>query len=166
MFFYDIVGSGGRRLGQVTVLAGCVERGIDDESPASHIDHRGGPAQHGEGEVTPCRIHGSHVRPNRSWCTHYSGRNQLRRAVRPRLGWCAVTVQPAQRWRQILRDALLDAAEVARRDLSDDQIRGLLRTDVDERLAAADEVGAGGRTNAPPPLPAEAVLLNDLLGDV
>jgi uncharacterized protein YqeY len=60
----------------------------------------------------------------------------------------------------------LEAADVARRDLSDDQIRGLLRTEVDERLAAADEVGAGGRTERAATLRAEAAVLSDLLGDV
>ena len=36
----------------------------------------------------------------------------------------------------------LGAAEVARRELSDEQIRALLRAEVDERLTAADEFTA------------------------
>ena len=184
MFFYDIVGSGGRRLGQVPVRAGCVERGIDDESPASDIDHCGGPTQHTEGEVMPRRIHCSHARTNRSWRTDYSDRNRLPRAVHLRLRWRAVTTQPAQRWRQILRDALLGAARqrgTARplMPIERDPRRGGCRErdDVrrDPRVGTSGgrrtvDRGAGLHRSRPhrraATLRAEAAVLSDLLGDV
>ena len=40
----------------------------------------------------------------------------------------------------------LGAAEVARRELSDAQIRELVRAEIDERLAAARDFTAGGHT--------------------
>jgi uncharacterized protein YqeY len=60
----------------------------------------------------------------------------------------------------------LGAAEVARRQLSDAQIRVLLRAEVEERLTAAHQVAAGGHDDRAAALRAEAVVLTDLLGDV
>ena len=60
----------------------------------------------------------------------------------------------------------LGAAEVARREVSDAQIRELVRAEVDERLAAAEQVAGGGHTERAATLRAEAAVLTDLLGDV
>jgi len=60
----------------------------------------------------------------------------------------------------------LGAAEVARRELSDAQIRALVRTEVDERLTAAEDVAAGGHNERATTLRAEAAVLTGLLGDV
>jgi hypothetical protein len=60
----------------------------------------------------------------------------------------------------------LAAAEVARRVLSDTEIRDLLRREVDERLAAAHQVTGSGHTERADLLRAEAAILTDLLGDV
>lgn len=60
----------------------------------------------------------------------------------------------------------LGAAEVARRELSDAQIRDLLRAEVDERLAAAEQIAGGGHMERAGDLRAEAAVLTDLLGDV
>lgn len=60
----------------------------------------------------------------------------------------------------------LGAPEVARRELSDAQIRALLRADVDERLTAAHQVTAGGHDERAATLRAEAAVLADMLGDV
>jgi uncharacterized protein len=60
----------------------------------------------------------------------------------------------------------LGAAEATRRQLSDRQIRELLRTEVDERLAAAEEFTAGGHAERATTLQTEAAVLTDLLGDV
>jgi uncharacterized protein YqeY len=60
----------------------------------------------------------------------------------------------------------LGAAEVARRELSDAEIRELVRTEVDERLTAARDFAACGRTERAATLRAEAAVLTDLLGDV
>jgi uncharacterized protein len=60
----------------------------------------------------------------------------------------------------------LGAAEVARRELSDAQIRSLLRIEVDERLAAAQQFTSGGHPERAAMLRAEAAVLTDLLGDV
>ena len=59
----------------------------------------------------------------------------------------------------------LGAAEVARRELSDAQIRELMQGEIDERLTAAGEID---RTHAERAvsLRAEAAVLSDLLGDV
>jgi uncharacterized protein YqeY len=59
----------------------------------------------------------------------------------------------------------LGAAEVARRELSDAEIRELVRTEVDERLAAARQIDTSHTTRAAT-LRAEAAVLTDLLGDV
>jgi uncharacterized protein YqeY len=58
------------------------------------------------------------------------------------------------------------ATEVARRELSDEQIRGLVRSEIDERLGAADDFIAGGASERAAALRAEATVLADLLGDV
>jgi uncharacterized protein len=59
----------------------------------------------------------------------------------------------------------LGAAEVARRELSDAQIRELVHAEVDERLAAARAIDAS-HTERATTLRAEAAVLADLLGDV
>jgi uncharacterized protein len=59
----------------------------------------------------------------------------------------------------------LGAAEVARRELSDTQIRSLLQGEVDERLAAARHIDPTHAERAAS-LRAEAAVLTDLLGDV
>lgn len=60
----------------------------------------------------------------------------------------------------------LGATEVARRELSDEQIRGLVQAEIDERRSAADDFIAGGHTERAASLRAEATVLADLLGDV
>jgi uncharacterized protein YqeY len=60
----------------------------------------------------------------------------------------------------------LGAAEVTRRQLSETQIRGLLRAEIDERLTAAAEFTAGGHAERATLLRTEAAALTDLLGDV
>ncbi|HYZ66568.1 MAG TPA: glutamyl-tRNA amidotransferase [Mycobacterium sp.] len=57
------------------------------------------------------------------------------------------------------------AAEVARRELSDDEIRCLMQAEIDERLAAAAQID-GSRAERAATLRAEAAALSDLLGDV
>jgi uncharacterized protein YqeY len=59
----------------------------------------------------------------------------------------------------------LGAAEVARRELSDAEIRELVRAEVDERLAAAGQFDTS-HTERAATLRAEAAVLTDLLGDV
>jgi hypothetical protein len=59
----------------------------------------------------------------------------------------------------------LGAAEVARRELSDAQIRSLLHGEVEERLAAAKQIDASHAERAAT-LRSEAAVLSDLLGDV
>jgi hypothetical protein len=59
----------------------------------------------------------------------------------------------------------LGAAEVARRELSDAQIRELVQGEIDERLAAAREIDVS-HTERAAALRAEAAVLRDLLGDV
>jgi uncharacterized protein YqeY len=59
----------------------------------------------------------------------------------------------------------LGAAEVARRELSDAQIRSLLRGEVDERMTAASAIDTTHTARAAT-LRAEAAVLTDLLGDV
>jgi uncharacterized protein YqeY len=55
---------------------------------------------------------------------------------------------------------------VVRRQLSDEQIRSLVQSEIDERISAADDFAAGGRTDRAATLRAEATVLADLLGDV
>jgi hypothetical protein len=59
----------------------------------------------------------------------------------------------------------LGAAGVARRELSDAQIRELVQAEIDERLAVAGQVEAS-HTERAATLLAEAAVLRDLLGDV
>jgi uncharacterized protein YqeY len=59
----------------------------------------------------------------------------------------------------------LGAAEVPRRELSDAEIRSLLRAEVDERLAAARQIDTS-HTERAATLRAAAAVLADLLGDV
>jgi uncharacterized protein YqeY len=60
----------------------------------------------------------------------------------------------------------LGATEVARRDLSDEQIRGLVRSEIDERRCAAADCTAGGHVERAAALRAEVAVLVGLLGDV
>jgi uncharacterized protein len=60
----------------------------------------------------------------------------------------------------------LGAAEVERRELSDAQIRELLRAEIDERLTAARQAAGGGHGERATVLRAEAAVLTNLLGDV
>jgi uncharacterized protein YqeY len=57
----------------------------------------------------------------------------------------------------------LGAAEVPRRVLTDAEIRGLLRTEVEERLEAAEQTDAGGHSERATAVRAEAAVLADLL---
>jgi hypothetical protein len=59
----------------------------------------------------------------------------------------------------------LGAAEVARRDLSDTEIRELLRAEIDERLSVAGRIEASHPERSAS-LHAEAAALTALLGDV
>ena len=60
----------------------------------------------------------------------------------------------------------LGAAEVPRRTLTDAEIRTLLRTDVADRLAAAELMDAGGHSERATTVRAEAAVLAELIGDV
>jgi uncharacterized protein len=60
----------------------------------------------------------------------------------------------------------LGAAEVTRRQLSDTQIRELVRAEIDERLSAAGQFSAGGHEERATLLRTEAAALTALLGDV
>jgi uncharacterized protein len=60
----------------------------------------------------------------------------------------------------------LGAAEEARRELSDAQIRELVHAEIDERLTAARDFTTGGHPERAATLRAEAAVLSDLLGDV
>ena len=60
----------------------------------------------------------------------------------------------------------LGAAEVARRELSDAQIRELVHAEIDERLTATRDFTAGGRPERAATLRAEVAVLSDVLGDV
>jgi len=60
----------------------------------------------------------------------------------------------------------LGAAEVPRRTLTDTEIRGLLRAEVEERLGAADQMDTGGHSERASAVRAEAAVLADLLGGV
>lgn len=60
----------------------------------------------------------------------------------------------------------LGAAEVARRELTDTQIRQLLRAEVDERLAVAQQVSTGGHADRAAAMRAEAAVIAAVLGDV
>jgi uncharacterized protein YqeY len=58
------------------------------------------------------------------------------------------------------------SAEVARRQLSDTEIRDLLTAEVDERVRAAQQFVAGGHTERAATLRAEADVITAALGDV
>jgi uncharacterized protein YqeY len=58
----------------------------------------------------------------------------------------------------------LGAAEVPRRVLTDAAIRTLLRTEVDERMVAAEQMNAAGHPDRAVALRAEAAALAELLG--
>lgn len=60
----------------------------------------------------------------------------------------------------------LGATEVSRRELSDEQIRGLVRSEIDERLSVAENFIAGCHAERAESLRAEATVLTGLLGDV
>lgn len=60
----------------------------------------------------------------------------------------------------------LGAAEVARRELTDAQIRALLVAEIDERLDAAEAFSAGGHTDRADVLRAEAAVIAAVMGDV
>ena len=60
----------------------------------------------------------------------------------------------------------LGATEVPRRELSDEEIRGLVRSEIDERLCAADDFTAGGHVDRAASVRAEMAVLTGLLGDV
>jgi uncharacterized protein len=59
----------------------------------------------------------------------------------------------------------LGAAEVARRELSDAQIRELVRAEIDERLTVATAI-EGSHVERAARLRAEAAVLTEFLGDV
>lgn len=56
------------------------------------------------------------------------------------------------------------STEVARRTLSDSQIRALIEAEVDERLTAADEYIANGHHDRAADLQSQAAVLTQLLG--
>lgn len=60
----------------------------------------------------------------------------------------------------------LGATEVARRELSEEQIRALVQSEIDERHSAADQFTAGGHSERAAALHAEVAVLAGLLGDV
>ena len=60
----------------------------------------------------------------------------------------------------------LGAAEVARRQLDDAEIRGLLRGEIAERHNAAEQFAVAGQLERAAQLRAEAAVLAALLGDV
>lgn len=57
----------------------------------------------------------------------------------------------------------LGAAEVPRKRLTDTELRTVVQGEVDERLAAADEMAAGGYPERAAALRAEAAIIVDLL---
>lgn len=60
----------------------------------------------------------------------------------------------------------LGAGEVARRELTDVEIRDLIQHEIDERLAAADQYTAGGHHPQAADLRSQAEVLTQALGDV
>lgn len=60
----------------------------------------------------------------------------------------------------------LGAGEVARRELTDGEIRDLIQAEIDERLAAADQYTAGGHHTQAADLRSQAEVLLQALGDV
>lgn len=59
----------------------------------------------------------------------------------------------------------LGAAEVARRSLTEDQIRSLIRAEADERRAAAEQLRSVGHGDRADQVQAEAAVLSELLSD-
>jgi uncharacterized protein len=57
----------------------------------------------------------------------------------------------------------LGSSDVARRELSDDDVLAIVRTELDERLAALDQLTAAGATDAAAGLRAEVALLEEYL---
>lgn len=60
----------------------------------------------------------------------------------------------------------LGAADVARRELSDAQIRTFVHAEIAELLSAADDFAASGHVERATALRAQAAVLTGLLGDV
>jgi uncharacterized protein YqeY len=60
----------------------------------------------------------------------------------------------------------LGAAEVARRTLTDAEIRTVIRAEVDERVEAAEQLASAGRPDRAADVRAEVAVLTGLLGDV
>jgi uncharacterized protein YqeY len=58
------------------------------------------------------------------------------------------------------------AADVARRELSEAEIRELIQAEADERSAAAHQMESGGHSQRAADLRAESAVLTDLLGNV
>jgi hypothetical protein len=50
--------------------------------------------------------------------------------------------------------------------LTDPEIRGLLRAEIDERLVAAEQLAAGGADERAEVVRAEAAILAEVVGDV
>jgi uncharacterized protein YqeY len=57
----------------------------------------------------------------------------------------------------------LGAAEVARRTLTDAEIRTVIRAEVDERIEAADQLASAGRPDRAADVHAEIAVLTGLL---
>ncbi|PRC41301.1 GatB/YqeY [Mycobacterium sp. ITM-2017-0098] len=60
----------------------------------------------------------------------------------------------------------LGSAEVMRRELADDEVRALIRGEIDERRGAADQFAATGHAERAAALVAEAAVLEGILGGV
>jgi uncharacterized protein YqeY len=76
-------------------------------------------------------------------------------------------VGPAPRAGAITDSATgLGAAEVPRRTLADAEIRTLIRTEIDERVEAAEQIDAAGRPDRAADVRAEVAVLTGLLEDV
>ncbi|WP_319457793.1 MULTISPECIES: GatB/YqeY domain-containing protein [unclassified Mycobacterium] len=74
---------------------------------------------------------------------------------------------PAPRAGAITDSAMgLGAAEVARRTLTDAEIRTVIRAEVDERIEAAEQLASAGRPDRAADVHAEIAVLTGLLEDV
>jgi len=74
---------------------------------------------------------------------------------------------PAPRAGAIADSAMgLGAAEVARRTLTDAEIRTVIRAEVDERVEAAEQLASAGRPERAADVRAEVAVLTGLLEDV
>ncbi|MBB5167734.1 hypothetical protein [Mycobacterium sp. AZCC_0083] len=60
-------------------------------------------------------------------------------------------------------DTEFEKPQVPRRILTDAEIRTLLRTDVDDRLLAAEQMDAGGQSERAEAVRAEAAVIVDLV---